>query len=303
MGDSDLFPEGRLGSTRIAILTINREELTAVRTRFQFSQNDKIAGTPYYGRRSPGARTFEKVARCATERANISANEMVARFIEDFYPEMFLLVGTAGGIGSQGVKLGDVITADYVEYAEFAKVAPGGIFPRKFPRDHPSISLRENLVSHALDDGNWKNTIAAAWPPGGTPPTGQPRATEGNIISSEKIWGDPTNAQQCALFAFYNKALACEMEACGVARAICAGRQWIDYNPRYLVIRGISDLADSPAAENDRPLWTQWAAAAAAAFAAALVDTYLDAPRPTIGKESVNLINRLIRNLSELWRR
>lgn len=261
---------------------------------------NRIPNTPYYVTGRYDARAFNMVARCATERANISASEMVARFIEDFYPEMFLLVGTAGGLGSRHVSLGDVVTADYVEYSEFAKIAPGGVFFRKFPRDHPSISLRENLVSHALDDMTWKATICASWPGGGAPPSGQPQATEGNIISSDKIWGDPSNAQQRALFSYYGKAIACEMEAAGVARAICAARQWIDYNPRYLVIRGISDLADSPTAEEDRPLWTTWAAAAAAAFAAGLADTYLTAPRPALGANSPAAPSGLTRIISRL---
>ena len=270
-------PPGRLGSARVAILTINPEELDAVQQAFGLGTH--IPSWPYYVRAISPEGSYDIVARTATGRANAPAGEMVRRFVEHFYPEVFLLIGTAGGVGSRGIKLGDVVVADYVEYSEFRKRVDGNNLQRKIPYDHPSLSLRENFAQPLLRRSDWKESIRAQWPDASPRPEDRPRAIEGNIISSDSIWGDPKSEEQKNLLEDYDKAIALEMEAFGVARAVCDLRHSVDYNPRYLVIRGISDLVDEEGNDTTRHLWTLWAAAAASSYAYRLAQDFLVAPR------------------------
>jgi len=87
--------------------------------------------------------------------------------------------------------------------------------------------------------------------------------------------------------ANYGDALAIDMESYGVARAVHEARSDPGYNPRLLVIRGVSDLVhaapegedgddDTAEVNNDeRARWKNYAAASAAAFAAATISEYL----------------------------
>lgn len=78
-----------------------------------------------------------------------------------------------------------------------------------------------------------------------------------------------------------------------MARAVFESRRTVDYNPRLLVIRGISDLllaeeaaeAEGSQIENNeqRRIWKVFAAAAAATFAAAVISRFVASPDPRAG--------------------
>ena len=95
-------------------------------------------------------------------------------------------------------------------------------------------------------------------------------------------------------------AVAVDMESYGVARAVFESRRTVGYNPRLLIVRGISDLVaaaeqrprrrfgfqrsrvvnDGGKMENDeqRQTWKPYAAAAAATFAAAVISRFVASP-------------------------
>ncbi len=292
---------GRLGSTRLAILTINPEEFDAVQGMFDLRV--QISGTPYYVKDASESHTYDLIARYATGRGNAAAAEMVRRFVEHFYPEVFLLVGTAGGVRAQGINLGDVVVADYVEYSEFRKIVDGSNLQRKIPYDHPSLSLRENFAQPLIRSDRWKQRITCRWPDfEPRQPASRPIAWEGNILSSEEIWGDVKNEEQQRLLNEYDKVIALEMEAFGVARAVCDSRHSVGYNPRYLVIRGISDLVDVENSNTTRHQWTAWAAEAAASFAYCLMQDFIAAaPSPLLGQSADSFIPRAWRFRIVKW--
>jgi nucleoside phosphorylase len=70
----------------------------------------------------------------------------------------------------------------------------------------------------------------------------------------------------------FDKALAVDMESYGMARSVCERRNSIWYNPRYAIVRGISDMASADAANNEtREKWKRYAAQAAAMVARVLI--------------------------------
>lgn len=98
----------------------------------------------------------------------------------------------------------------------------------------------------------------------------------------------PYHAWQRSVVDRYNDALAIDMESVGVARAVHEAREYFDYNPRFLVIRGISDLVrtrhDVQADVNsqERSLWKPYASGVAAAFATRIVDLFCETPSPRL---------------------
>jgi nucleoside phosphorylase len=154
------------------------------------------------------------------------AGEVARDVIEDFRPAFLLLVGIAGGFANRdGTALGDVILADFVDYSELRKVVDGKSLPRHVAYDHPSIYLRENFAEPA-GRSEWHRRIDLD-----RPAAGVPKLLVGHIVAGEKLWGDPSSAEQKALLDQYPKALAVEMEAMGFARAVSKARNSYDYNP------------------------------------------------------------------------
>jgi hypothetical protein len=207
--------------------------------------------------------------------------------------------------------LGDVVIADYVEYCEFWKLLPGRHSPRRLVHDQPSVYLRETFAEPLRQTGAWITPLVAVRPPqetadlislpieGSMPqrfwsrftrplaaspsvPTSAPpppKTIMGTVLSGEKVWGDPSAEDQIRILRYYDKAVALEMEATGVARGVMGARTGVNYNPLYLVIRGISDLVNCSGNEHMRRTWTPYAAEAAAAFAYFVASDYLAVPR------------------------
>ncbi len=104
-----------------------------------------------------------------------------------------------------------------------------------------------------------------------------------SLIAGEKLLGDPTNEEQRKIVDFFSDAAAVDMESVAVARATYEARRTVGYNPRFLVIRGVSDLIRAdPKISNDaeRANWTAAACRSAACFAKDLVESFLATPDP-----------------------
>jgi adenosylhomocysteine nucleosidase len=293
---------GRLGSAKIAVLTITPEEFTAAQRIL--ATHVPILGTPYYVTAISASHDYDLVLRQATDRTNTPANETVADLIEFLSPEFLLVVGTAGGVfGQDAIMLGDVVIADYVDYGEFRKKLPGNNLARKIPYDHPSVFLRERFAGPLRRRSDWIALINTPRPAAkaaqrsivdraknllrrkqgliGAPAPGLaqggPKAIEGNILAGEKIWGDPTSKELQELLKEFDKAVAVDTESYGVARAVFRQRtSRRGYNPQYLVVRGICDFVNTEGNEAQRRAWTAYAATSAAAFAHCLAQDLLN---------------------------
>ena len=265
---------GKRGKTSIAILTITIEEFEIVQALFGLEQN--IIHTPYFvksARRSP----YDVVARRSTSQTNVISHRSAGEIIEDFFPEFLIVVGTAGGChGRDNVTLGDVVVADYLEYSGYWKFKAGQMLERKVPFDHPSLYLHQNYVERLrVQPQEWRRHISVP-----RPEPGDSTVRVGSIISGDILMGDAENEFQQQVIEHFDKALAVEMEAYGVASAIFESRTSVHYNPQFLVVRGICDYANAEAAINQeaRVRWTRYAVSCAASMAFAL--TELLATRP-----------------------
>lgn len=257
---------GRTGSALVAIVTIVDEEFDAVRATGGFK--DFVGNSSYLYRTSPAADCYDAILAKSSDRSNTPCSELVADLSERFRPEFIVLSGIAGGVSNRdGVSLGDVVIADHVEGYEMRKLSNGHDLTRRIAIDHPSIFLRETIVHRVKFKQKWINKIIANRPIGG-----EPKIIIGNIIAGEKILGDGENAYQLKILSEFDKALAVDMESYGLARGVYTARGTRHYNLNYLVVRGISDMADDKANDQTRKQWRDYAAATAAAFSMSVVD-------------------------------
>jgi nucleoside phosphorylase len=266
---------GILGSASIAVITITEQEFPPVRDIFGLQQN--IPSSGYYVANA-SARTHDVVLRRSSGQTNLISAELAGDFIYDFRPEFIFLVGTGGGYdGRDELALGDVVVADYVEFSGYWKYKDHQVLRRKIAHDHPSLNIRDNHAEPLrVTPGKWRALINA-----NRPTAGQPTVHIGEIVSGDILLGDPDNAEQKRILEHpaFDKALAFEMEAVGVARTVYKARKWAHYNPQFAVIRGISDSVNTNAAGNQatRIAWTPYAVGAAAAISKAIADGVLRA--------------------------
>lgn len=263
---------GRLGHATVAILTITSEEFEGVRAVFGLSE--ELIGSPYAVRSLNRANDYSIVLRRAVGQTNVLSAQITARILEDFRPSYLLVIGTAGGhSGRDGLRLGDVIIADYIDYSGYWKLKNGVFYERRNACDHPSLHLRENFAEALRrSPGDWHGRLPSANPDGTFP-----KVLTGAVVAGELLLGDAENAEQQRILNIYEKALAFEMESFGVARTIYEFRSSVHYNPQFLIIRGISDLVNEDASTNDatRKAWTPRAITAAATFSSVLVERIL----------------------------
>ena len=269
--------EGKLGFTKVGILTITDEEFHAAQRIFNAQHN--IPGSPYFVSAAVSSRLYDVVIRQASDRTNIPASRATAALIEDLRPVYLFLVGTAGGVlkdetagtGRDGTGLGDVITADFIDYTEFVKLRGRRSLERKVPHDHPSLYLRENFAQPLRATTDWHAWIGEPRPNGPAPP----RVMVGNIAAGEKILSSPTSTYQKHVVARFDKALAFDTESFGVAHQVFCARCSVHYNPQFLVVRGISDFVNALDSDAARQNWTPYAASAAVAFTRCVVEKLL----------------------------
>jgi nucleoside phosphorylase len=257
---------GRIGNALIAIITIVEEEYEAVREGGNFKE--LVGTTPYLRRKEICPAVYDVILAKSADRSNTPCSELVRNMAELFRPEFIILSGIAGGVnGRDGIRLGDVVVADHVDWYEMRKIAGGKDVIRKQAFDHPSMYLRETITQRVKIAGRWLARVGKD-----RPIEGQPKVLEGNLIAGDKILGDGENEYQRKILGEFDKALAVDMESYGLARAVYNARSARYYNLNYLVIRGISDLVDDKGNDDQRKEWRDYAAATAAAFALSVAD-------------------------------
>jgi nucleoside phosphorylase len=279
------------------VLTILDEEFDQAQRIF--SATTEIPGTGCF---TPDISTLDVVLMQSPERGNPGAQGATGVLVEEFRPEAIFVVGIAGGIaGRESVALGDVIVADYLHYWEFRKLGKGGDLPRYAACDYPSTSLRSRHATPVRVARTWSTKI-----PSPRPEPGVPKVITKPIVAGEKVLSDPEHDEQRRVVARFGDAIGVDMESYGVGKGIHLARTAVDYNPLFLVIRGVSDLVESaedkrlggglgrfnlsirvlPGARGDaaalnqeqRDRWRNYAAGAAAAFASEVIERIVATP-------------------------
>lgn len=246
------------------ILTALAEERDAVLARLPGHRRldgDGVDGHVYYEAELATRRTDRGVyrvlvtipARMGPLHAAITASAVTERH----RPGHVLLVGIAGGLRDE-VTPGDVIVADAVADYTLGKVHGDGareIRWTSYPADGGLL-----MAANAMQTG-WHDLLGAAGPNGGEPPrchTGVV-ASGGDVIASKDLIG--------VYRKDWPKLLGVEMEGGGVAAAMHHHR----FNPGFLMIRGVSDLADGDDNAATKRQWRARACEVAAAFAVGLL--------------------------------
>jgi nucleoside phosphorylase len=261
---------GKLGHARVAVLTVIDEEFDAAQKTLGL--HVELEGTPYFSTKPIGERLWDVVLCQSLDRSHIPFKSAVDDAIDDFRPNFLILVGIAGGLsdegqksGREGISMGDVLIADSVAYVEFLKVTDSGTFLRHYPIDHPSLHLRKSVTRGIRRSFNLGGAMTEPRPDKTSTP---PKIFEGQIACGEKVLGSVKDHMQKQLLKPFDKALAVDMESYSMARSVCERRSSIWYNPRYAIVRGISDMASADEGNSEtRDSWKKYAAEAAAVVA------------------------------------
>ncbi len=176
--------------------------------------------------------------------------------IQRWSPEHVLVVGIAGGVSKETAP-GDVIVAEQIADYTIGKVRDTG--PRE---ERWVLHLADaDLIDQAKNfPGGWEDLVTYPRPEAGMP---KRRfgivASGGNVVDSKK---------QIAIYLEdWPKLVGVEMEGGGVA----AGLHDNMARPRFLMVRGVSDLADAENNAETKAAWRTYACDVAAAYTIGLL--------------------------------
>ncbi|MGH3166233.1 MAG: hypothetical protein ACRDN0_10125 [Trebonia sp.] len=169
------------------------------------------------------------------QRATVIAFE---RLRQTYAPEIIALVGIAGGI-HPALRLGDVVVAHEVIYYDLRKEKDGEVLRRGQTRPLPGGMRRAVNHFFSREGEPWKTHIGHL--------DGSVRECSvlpGPIGSGEAVVADRNSQIRQYVSDFNDKVLCLETEAGGLAEAFheMAGGPNVS---GWLVVRGISDLADT----------------------------------------------------------
>ena len=165
-------------------------------------------------------------------------------------PDYVILIGIAGGIKQAGVSLGDLVISDQIVDYELQKISD----PRQTRYQVYRADSRLLGAAANLRGSRWHKTQNRR------PVAGAPKRWVGPIATGDKVVtkGEFLNAHR----ERWPKLLAVEMEAGGVA-AVCFQHP---HRPGFLMVRGISDLADEEKNSPEVEKWREYASDLAASF-------------------------------------
>lgn len=287
---------GRYGKATVGVLTVIQEEFDAAKKALEARKRYKKTRY-WHAENGPEGFVLAKMP----DRSNNPAGEATRDMLEHWRPDVLVLTGIAGGLSSGAAGLGDVVVPDFVHYGEFRKLTEHGDDLRFAAYDHPTVGLRTDIVEGVREEDLWTQHVLVDRPEmtdedhHGSDPS-RLKVEIGGLVSAEKIMGDPDHPEQQRMFANFEHAIAVDMESWGFGRAIHHGREESTYNPRMVIIRGISDIVQRPAAlargedapeadlevtkiainNEQRRRWKDYAAGTAAAFTRSVVEDITD---------------------------
>jgi nucleoside phosphorylase len=276
----------------IAILTIRDDEFRAVLDMFPSEAGVHDGANRVYTLRHADAGNGERYTIAVlrqNEQGNGEAQDAARDLIADLAPKLVLVVGIAGALPSDDVKLGDVVLSTRIQdfTVEARKAGEQPTYAAAGGPIAKALATRvSNLAGRQTELGDWTADLplqpAVSWTrkgqlygplewqrelraklnqhhgKGSTPRA--PAYVAGTIASSDRLVKDP--ALLFPWIATARNILAVEMESGGVYRA---ARERCP----MLAIRGISDIVGLKRAD----AWTKYACASAAAFTRAFLRT------------------------------
>ncbi len=249
----------------IGIFTILPLELDAIKKILGLNTVERVDGIVYYtGTISTGEKNYSVVCSQSTDYSNLPAQSTTERMIQHWDPKFVITVGIAGGVeGREDLQLGDVVIPTEVYYTEVVKKADGKKLSRPNAKSPPAPEFRD--AHQVAQNSNWKDVITMKNPLG----ENNSKVVYGQILSGEKLEGDPEDEELQEKLATFDKFLAVEMESGGVSRAVYEQSRW--HNTKFFAVRGISDFCNVKKNKETRVNWGNYAAEAAAAYALELI--------------------------------
>lgn len=233
----------------LVVLTALPPEYKAVRRLLEGLERVDQAGTVFERGRLPG--TSWTVYLAATGPGNDSAAVITERAINFVRPQAVFFVGIAGSL-KPDVSPGDVVVALEVYAYHGGKESPDGFKgrPRSWDTSHPLQQVA--MYVHSVDD--WREA----------PPEAERHTTKVHfkpIAAGDLVLDAPAESpSRVHLDQNFNDAVAVEMEGAGFANdATKAGVP-------FLLVRGISDLANGTKQSTDGASMQETAAQHAALF-------------------------------------
>lgn len=212
-----------------------------------------------------------------TQMGQVEATAATLDAIKRWTPRYVILTGIAGGVARNRVSLGDLLVAEQVVEYERAKQTPAGeeIRWRTHEADQRLLTAAKNFTDRAWVD---------VTPP--RPQPGEPVVHFGPVCTGDKVIADGQELRKHA--AIWPKLVGVEMEGGGVANAVAQAAAPM---PGFLMVRGVSDLAD---ARKNTPSVQEWRNHACAIAASFVVDLIHSIPVPVVG-----LVESPERNLAQ----
>jgi len=270
----DVLPE----NPDFAILTIIDAELEAVKKVFSLQGPIEKDGRLYYHGTvvGPDGTKYYIICTQSLSIGNNAASIAATDVINQFNPKYFFLVGIAGGImNKKDLKLGDVVASTEIKYYELEKQTNGERKDRSGVLHNPALSIL-NVYGKVKSEDWWKG-IDEERP---SDKDNNPKAIAGQILSGDKLLGDPKSELLNRVLNQHDKALAVEMESGGFARALY--EKSATSTTQFMVIRGISDFCNASENQKTRDDWRKYAANSSAVFAKKIIEnTEIDTKRKT----------------------
>lgn len=263
----------RAAPVDFAVLTTLEEERDALLAHLpEANALEKAEGdvATLYAAEIPTARADGAVYRLVVASLGamgpVAAAARAASIEHRLRPRRVLLVGVAGGVSGEA-ELGDVLVANQIVDYTVGKTSPEGRAVRwqVFRADPGLLDSAEQLST------GWQGLLRAP-----RPSPGEPRRRIGVVASGGDVIA--AAARIAELRATWPKLVGVEMEGGGVATALAEAPS----PPAFLMIRGVSDLADEAKSAAATQAYRTYACDAAAAYAIALLRR---GPVPAIGRE------------------
>lgn len=217
----------------IGVVTIKANEVRAVIDVFGLTKNRETpSGQDFYtGTVESADGTAELVAARTLEQGQRSIMSTLENLRRHSNPALFILVGIGGAI-NRDLVIGDVVAATRVVYYDLRRETPEGARRRGEER-HAPAAIAHSLNSFFTDYRDPAQLES---------PAGPFRVLPGPIGSGDAVIMDAESQIRKFLLTYNEKVLAVDMEAGGLTQ-FCHEIPPPDH-PRWLIVRGISDLAD-----------------------------------------------------------
>lgn len=223
----------------IGVVAVKPAEMGALIDVFGLTR-DRVTPNIYTGSVETADGTVDLVAAQALEPGQRSTMATLANLRQHHNPGLFVLVGIGGGI-NRALVLGDVVVAHRVIYYEMRRETAEATYRRGDDKVAP-MAIIHAVNAFFTDHRDTARLESAAGPF---------RVLAGPIGSGEAVVMDAESKIREYLLTYNEKTLAVDMEAGGLTQFHHESPQ---PQPGWLVVRGISDLADRAKSYDAQPV-------------------------------------------------